>query len=114
VNKEPSHEEKKSSNFYKYHRSRSHHAMNCYTLRAIFHKKVSNGEIRFRDKKMAQGEGNIKDKGVVMMFEEILQKDGEKTVEVENGEIRVEGVSHEVQSMMAEMEKVPPKQLESL
>ena len=113
MKKEPSHEEKKSSNFYN-HRSRSHHAMDCYMLRAIFHKKVSNGEIRFRDKKMAQGEGNIKDKGVIMMFEEILQKDGEKTVEVENGEIGVEGVSHEVQSMMAEMEKVPPEQLESL
>ena len=48
-----------------------------------------------------------------MMFEEILQEDGEKTIEVEDGEIRVEGVSHEVQNMMAEMEKVPPEQLES-
>ncbi len=72
MKKEPSHKEKKSSNFCKYHRCRSHHTMDCYTLRAIFHKKVSNGEIRFRDKKRAQGERNRKDKGVVMMFEEIL------------------------------------------
>ena len=53
VKKEANHEEKKSSNFCKYHKRRSHHTMDCYTLRAIFHKKVSNGDIRFRDKKKA-------------------------------------------------------------
>lgn len=32
MKKEPSHEEKRSSNFCGYHRHRSHHTMDCYTL----------------------------------------------------------------------------------
>ena len=82
IKKEPSIEERKNSNFYRYHRQKSHHTMDCYTLCTIFHKKVSNGEIMFCDRKETHGEGSGKEKGVIMIIAEEgeLPSEGEERI----------------------------------
>ncbi|GMY34426.1 H0502G05.11 protein [Fagus crenata] len=82
IKKEPNTEERKNSKFCRYHRRKSHHTMDCYMLFAIFHKKVSNGEIRFRDRKKTHREGSEKEKEVIMTIAEKgeLPSEGEERI----------------------------------